>query len=154
MVCIKCKAEIPDGSRYCNMCGKKQVKETGMRKNRPHGAGTVYKVSGKRQKPWAAARYNKLIGYFRTQEEAFEALESTASQISSIVRQIDRYSPLYFTLWLNHLKKISRVNGSRPLRSYKITSTTLCKSAFLPAASAFSYSSKRVRISAACCSLS
>lgn len=83
MICIKCRQEIPDGSRYCNLCGKKQVQEPKTRKNRPHGAGTVYKVSGKRRKPWAAARYKKLIGYFYTREDALKALERTASQNSS-----------------------------------------------------------------------
>lgn len=80
MICIKCQAEIPEGSIYCNICGKKQTREKLTRKNRPHGAGTVYKVSGKRRKPWAAARRKKLIGYYETKEMALEALERTSNE--------------------------------------------------------------------------
>ena len=56
------------------MCGKKQPPK---KRNRPHGAGTVYKVSGPRRKAWAAARNKKLIGYFYTREDALKALERT-----------------------------------------------------------------------------
>ncbi|MFR8294836.1 MAG: zinc-ribbon domain-containing protein [Ruminococcus sp.] len=41
MLCKKCRKEIPDGSIYCNYCGKKQ--ETTKRKvrRRPRGAGCI-----------------------------------------------------------------------------------------------------------------
>jgi site-specific recombinase XerD len=41
MQCKKCKKEIPDGSAYCNFCGRKQ--ETKRRTKRGNGQGTVYK---------------------------------------------------------------------------------------------------------------
>lgn len=81
--CIKCKKEIPDGSSFCQYCGKKQsAAEIRKRKKRANGAGTVYKAKGRRRKPWAAVatRYKNCIretiflGYFATEREAQEAL--------------------------------------------------------------------------------
>ena len=44
MNCIKCKAEIPDGSLYCNYCGKKQTAEKKRAvKVRGNGMGCAYK---------------------------------------------------------------------------------------------------------------
>ena len=45
MICIKCKAEIPEGSLYCNRCGKKQftTKKKRGAKSRGNGMGTAYK---------------------------------------------------------------------------------------------------------------
>jgi integrase len=42
MICKKCKKEIPDESKFCNLCGAKQIRERSSRK-RGNGQGTVYK---------------------------------------------------------------------------------------------------------------
>lgn len=81
MICKRCKKEIPDGSVYCNLCGKKQI-ETPRPKNkkRATGTGSVYKLSGRRRQPWAAVipinGKKILLGTFKTQTEANKCLES------------------------------------------------------------------------------
>ena len=43
MNCIKCGAEIPENSNFCNICGAKQVVSARGTKKRGNGQGTVYK---------------------------------------------------------------------------------------------------------------
>ena len=42
MKCRKCKAEVPDGSKFCNMCGARLTIER-KTKSRGNGTGSVYK---------------------------------------------------------------------------------------------------------------
>ena len=57
--CIKCKRELPEGAAYCPACGKKQQTAPRKTKKRVNGSGTVYKMAGKRTKPWAAQKNSK-----------------------------------------------------------------------------------------------
>ena len=43
MLCKKCKKEIPDGSVFCNFCGKKQTVTAAKHRKRAHGTGTIRK---------------------------------------------------------------------------------------------------------------
>ena len=58
MNCIKCNALLPDGSAFCNICGKKQATTQKKRSSscRPNGSGSVYK----RGKTWMCA---VILGY-------------------------------------------------------------------------------------------
>ena len=84
MKCRKCKVEIPDGSRFCMVCGVKQGISQNP-KNRGNGTGSVYQLPNKR---WIAI---KTLGYepgpdgkkrrvtrsksgFKTKKEALEYL--------------------------------------------------------------------------------
>ena len=78
MLCSRCKKEIPNESIFCNWCGKRQTaiepKQKRKRFKRPNGNGTISKYSGERKKPFVARLDGKLIGTFRTYEEADEVL--------------------------------------------------------------------------------
>lgn len=76
MECMKCCAVIPNGSLYCMYCGKKQViRQTAKPLKRANGQGTIYKLSGRRKKPWVAALNKNIICCAATRAEAQEALE-------------------------------------------------------------------------------
>lgn len=81
MKCKKCNAELPEGALYCPMCGKKQTSAP-QRKTlkRANGTGTVYKLSGRRKRPWAAAKNRTIIGYYETKTAALEALNRLAGR--------------------------------------------------------------------------
>lgn len=42
---------------------------------RANGTGTVYKLSGRRRRPWVASKNRVVLGYYETKKEALEALE-------------------------------------------------------------------------------
>jgi integrase len=73
--CIKCKAALPDGALFCPMCGKKQVAEKRKALKRANGTGTVYKLSGRRSRPWVAAKNRVIIGYYPRKTDAVDALD-------------------------------------------------------------------------------
>lgn len=83
MLCIKCKKEIPDGSAFCNHCGKEQNPKPKKRsRKRPQGSGTIRKDERNKSKPWVAispsSRYGTsrvYLGAFRTYKEAQDAIE-------------------------------------------------------------------------------
>lgn len=74
-VCIKCAREFPDGAPFCCWCGKRQQPEPRRALKRANGTGTVYKLSGRRKRPWVAARNRVVIGYYEYKKDALEALE-------------------------------------------------------------------------------
>ncbi|HIT28836.1 MAG TPA: tyrosine-type recombinase/integrase [Candidatus Faecousia gallistercoris] len=78
--CIKCKKELPEGALYCPYCGKKQTAAPKKHRKRANNTGTVYKMSGKRAKPWAAQRNGVWIGAYPTREDAIKALERIADR--------------------------------------------------------------------------
>lgn len=74
MECINCKKEIPAGSVFCCWCGKKQGAAPKKALKRANGTGTVYKLQGRRTRPWVAAKGKTIIGYFDKKTAALEAL--------------------------------------------------------------------------------
>ncbi len=85
MLCCRCRREIPDGSMFCNFCGKRQTGAPPPQRKahrRSRGAGTVYKRKDEKLAcPWVARFCNKHIGYYATSGEAILALDAfVASQ--------------------------------------------------------------------------
>lgn len=74
MDCKKCHREIPEGGRFCPFCGINQATEKRKALKRPNGTGTVYKLAGRRKRPWVAAKSRIVIGYYDTKTAALEAL--------------------------------------------------------------------------------
>lgn len=74
MECIKCKKDIPDGSVFCCWCGKQQQAPQRKALKRANGTGTVYKLQGRRTRPWVAAKGKTIIGYYDKKTAALDAL--------------------------------------------------------------------------------
>lgn len=79
--CTRCKSSLPADAIYCPSCGKKQVAQEKRKSlKRANGTGTVYKLQGRRRKPWVAAKNKVIIGYFEKKTEALEALEKLSGK--------------------------------------------------------------------------
>ena len=94
MICLKCNNKMPDGSVYCNICGRKQiVQKKKSVKARGNGQGTVYR----RGNTWTACvtvgwmlpedptkpkiPVRKTKGGFKTKKEAINYCPNLISQI-------------------------------------------------------------------------
>lgn len=114
MECIKCKKDIPDGSVFCCWCGKQQQAPQRKALKRANGTGTVYKLQGRRTRPWVAAKGKTIIGYFDKKTSALEALARLQG------RSIDEiynwtFKEVYEAWKDEHFREI----GERGIESYK-----------------------------------
>ena len=66
----RCSTELSEHMKYCFACGKKQKQEPRKTVKRSNGTGSAYKLSGRRRKPWVAAKAGVVIGYYETKTEA------------------------------------------------------------------------------------
>lgn len=119
MRCIKCGVELPEGAIYCHMCGKKQQREPRKTLKRANGTGTVYKLSGRRKRPWVAAKNKTIIGYYETKTAALEALERLSGRTLD-----ERYNMTFaevFKEWsAEHFKTVSDPVASAFRASYEV----------------------------------
>ena len=91
MVCKKCGREIENDSIFCRFCGKKQIAKDRKKldhQKRANGLGSVYKMPGRRNKPWAVVvrvpnKKRIYAGFYATKTEASEAVaKSTTDKVS------------------------------------------------------------------------
>lgn len=76
MLCKKCKQEIPEESKFCNICGASQSQAAPRKhRKRSNGTGCITKLSGNRTRPWIARKNGISIGTYPTRAEAQKALE-------------------------------------------------------------------------------
>lgn len=121
MQCRKCRKEIPDGSKFCLFCGAKQVHEKRKALKRANGTGTVYKLQGRRKRPWVAAKRKVVIGYYETKTAATEALNRLTG------RSLDeRYNMTFadvFEVWkLEHYKELTKSGRAQYDTSFQVFS--------------------------------
>lgn len=119
MKCRKCRAEMPDDGKFCPYCGIRQDREPRKALKRANGTGTVYKLQGRRRKPWAAAKGNTIIGYYETKTAATEALNRLTG------RSLDeRYNMTFaevFEAWKEeHYKEITDAGRASYNRAFDV----------------------------------
>ena len=61
MICIKCKREVPDGP-FCCQCGAEQERKSRKALRRGNGKGTVYRLQGRRSRPYTDLAYTAALG--------------------------------------------------------------------------------------------
>lgn len=118
MICPKCKTELPNEYIYCPYCGKKQIAEKRKALKRANGTGTVYKLSGRRTRPWVAAKNKVVIGYYERKTDALEALERLSGK-----ELTERYNMTFadvFAQWsAEHFSGLSKSGQEAYKISYK-----------------------------------
>lgn len=118
MQCLKCRADLPDGAVYCPACGKKQTPQQRKTLKRANGTGTVYKLSGRRKRPWVASKARVVIGYYEAKTEALQALERVSEQTIT-----DKYNMTFaevYDAWSKeHFSKIKEGAQRQHKASYK-----------------------------------
>ena len=67
-ICIRCAALLPVDAIFCPKCGKKQVHEKRKALKRANGTGSVYKLTGRRRRPWIAVKNKVVIGYYEKKD--------------------------------------------------------------------------------------
>ena len=119
MNCVRCKAPLPDGAIYCPMCGKKQTPEKRKALKRANGTGTVYKLQGRRKRPWVASKARVVIGYYETKTEALQALERV-SEATITDKYNMTFAEIYEAWSASHYKKVGAKGKEQYERAYDV----------------------------------
>ena len=102
ILCPECTHTISDKAGFCPSCGYPLKDAPQKRRKLPNGTGSVKRLSGKRSRKWAAYPHvtkfsqsgspilEPAIGYFRTYEEAYQALilYNAAAPVAQISNRI------------------------------------------------------------------
>lgn len=115
MLCIKCRQEIPDGSAFCNHCGKKQAPEPRKHKKRANGTGNITKLSGNRQKPWLARKNGVCVGTYKTRTEAQKALERMTDMTVN-----DKFNMTFAQVYERWKAEHSRTISEKMVKNYDL----------------------------------
>ena len=136
MNCLFCKKEIPEGSRFCNHCGRKQER-SGHRM--PNGSGTVYKrgqtYTAQVQRWSGGSRVSLSKGGYKTKREAYAAVPALLDKVRlhqtdrigfcdlwEKVKQTERYKNLSEDkkkAWAYAYKKCASLNAVKDLREVR-----------------------------------
>lgn len=86
---------------------------------RANGTGTVYKLSGRRRRPWVAARNKVILGYFETKTEATTALEKLTGRSISQAYNLT-FAEVYNRWSQEHYREITESGIHSYKRAYDV----------------------------------
>lgn len=87
----------------------------------PNNYGSIYKLKGRRRKPWAIRVKKKYIGYAETKEEALQTLAEYHRN------PVDEKTMTFSELWELWLKQKSGTISPHTVKNYKSKYRTYCK---------------------------
>lgn len=127
MLCKKCNIELPDESKFCNICGAKQVRETSTKK-RGNGQGSVFKLPNGKYKAMVTVGYYMDAGgkqrrkthsqVFTTKKEAIAALPRLLSEPVKKQKKSITFKELYDKWFPTHKAGKSTMDGYRYAMKY------------------------------------
>lgn len=122
MDCPRCKEPVPDGASYCPWCGKR-LGETApspqrRKRRRPRGSGTVYKMTGKRNRNAyiAVTSARETLGTYDTPGEAVQALDAYNAQNTPLFRLKYTFADVYAKWSETHYKDV----GEKGRKNYEL----------------------------------
>lgn len=122
MLCIKCSSEIPDGSAYCNICGKAQT-ATRSAKKRGNGQGTVYKQPSGSWTAEVTLGWSIENGHRRRivrKKSGFKTKKAALEHINALFRAPESKSVITLSeLWELFQRELSALSASKQT-AYKI----------------------------------
>lgn len=119
MLCGKCKSPVPEGAAYCPSCGRRLSQNTRKPLKRANGMGTVYRLQGRRRRPWVAMKRRVLLGCYPSKTAAMEALERVAAMDLS-----EKYNMTFaqvFEAWKQeHYREITKAGIATYENSFRV----------------------------------
>lgn len=118
----RCREILPESAAFCPSCGRKQVSDGAKKLRRTRGTGSVYKLSGRRRRPWVASKDGVIINYFATKTEAVEQLNQLAGKpVSERIGMT--FVEVYAAWYAEHTRNLSKSSMDGYTASYlKFTS--------------------------------
>ena len=119
MECRKCKSNMPEDAIFCPYCGTRQEREKRKALKRANGTGTVYKLQGRRRRPWVASKNKTIIGCYETKTAALDALNRLSGR-SLDERYNMTFEDVFFAWKAEHYSELTNSGRAQYDTSFQV----------------------------------